>query len=80
MVHAPRYEPDFAALRAAPTRIVIAAGAESEGTFTYRAAVAVAELLETEAVIFPSHHGGFLEQGDPAAFAATLRRVLADVS
>lgn len=51
-------------------------GAESEGTFPDRAAVAVAERLGTEAVIFPSDHGGFHEQGKPDAFAATLRRVL----
>src|SRR5947209_7666746 len=31
-------------------------GAESEGTFPYRAAPAVAERLGTEAVVFPSHH------------------------
>lgn len=60
---------------------MIAAGAESEGAFTYRAALAVAERLGTEAVIFPSHHGGFLggeygQTGDPDAFAATLRQVL----
>jgi hypothetical protein len=36
----------------------------------------VAEQLGTELVIFPSHHGGFTKQGDPAAFADTLRRVL----
>jgi hypothetical protein len=29
-------------------------------------------------VTFPSHHGGFHEQGDPEAFAATLRRVLSN--
>ena len=56
-----------------------AGGVESEGTFPYRAALAVAERLGTEAVIFPSHHGGFGQQGDPDAFAATLRGVLADV-
>jgi hypothetical protein len=70
-------------LRAASTRIIMGAGAESEGEMTHRAAVAVAERLGTEAVIFPSHHGGFLGgefgmQGDPDAFAATLRRVLAE--
>jgi pimeloyl-ACP methyl ester carboxylesterase len=75
------YVPDFAALRAAPTRIVIAAGVESEGTMAQRAALAIAERLNQEAVIFPSHHGGFLGgesgyRGDPDAFAATLRRVL----
>jgi pimeloyl-ACP methyl ester carboxylesterase len=79
MVYVSRYEPDFDSLRGASTRIVIAGGAESEGTFPYRAALAVAERLGTEAVIFPSHHGGFGQQGDPDAFAATLRRVLTDV-
>jgi pimeloyl-ACP methyl ester carboxylesterase len=79
MVYVSRYEPDFDSLRGASTRIVVAAGAESEGTFPYRAALAVAERLGTEAVIFPSHHGGFGQQGDPDAFAATLRRVLTDV-
>jgi pimeloyl-ACP methyl ester carboxylesterase len=77
------YEPDFDALRAAPTRIVVAAGAESEGEMTYRAALAVAERLGTEAVIFPSHHAGFLGgefgmQGEPETFAATLRQVLTE--
>jgi len=80
MVYVPGYEPDFDSLRGASTRIVVAGGAESEGTFPYRAALAVAERLGTEAVIFPSHHAGFGQQGDPGAFAATLRRVLTDVS
>jgi hypothetical protein len=76
------YQHDFDALRAAPTRIVVAAGAESEGQMTYRGAVAVAERLGTAAVIFPSDHGGFLggeygQTGDPDAFAITLREVLA---
>jgi pimeloyl-ACP methyl ester carboxylesterase len=79
MVYVSHYEPDFDSLREASTRIVVAAGAESEGTFPYRAALAVAERLGTEAVIFPSHHGGFGQQGDPDAFAATLHRVLTDV-
>ena len=43
---------------------------------------AVAERLGTEPVIFPSDHGGFLggeygQTGDPDAFAAKLRDVLA---
>lgn len=79
MVYAPRYEPDFDSLRGASTRIVLAGGAESEGTFPYRAALAVAERLGRKVVIFPSHHGGFGEQGDPDAFAVALRRVLMDV-
>ncbi len=76
MVYVTRYEPDFDSLRAASTRIVVAGGADSAGTFPYRAAEAVAERLGTEPVIFPSHHGGFTEQGDPEAFATTLHRIL----
>lgn len=79
MVHVVRYEPDFDSLRGVSTRIIVAGSAEGEGTFPYRAAVAVAARLGTEAVIFPSDHGGFTEQGDPDAFAATLREVLTDV-
>ena len=77
------YLHDFEGLRAASTRIVIAAGAESEGEMAHRAALAIAEQLGTDAVIFPSHHGGFLGgefgwKGDPEAFAAALRGVLAE--
>ena len=65
----------------ASTRIVIAAGAESEGQLASRGAVAVAERLGTEPVIFPSDHGGFLggeygQTGQPDAFAEKLREVL----
>ena len=81
MVTCTHYEPDFAALRAASTRIVVAAGAESGGQMARRGAEAVAERLGTEAVVFPSHHGGFLggeygQAGDPDAFAPKLRQVL----
>src|SRR4051812_44401969 len=51
------YEPDAAALAAAATRIVVAVGEESAGTYTARTALALAELLGQEAVVFPSHHG-----------------------
>lgn len=77
------FEPDFGALRAAPTRIVIAAGVESEGILPSRAAFVVAERLGTEVVMFPSGHGGFMggeygqPPGDPDGFAAKLRDVLA---
>ena len=77
------YEPDFDALQAASTRIVMAAGVESEGIMTSRAASAIAERLGTEPVIFPSDHGGFMggeygqPPGEPEAFAAKLREVLA---
>ncbi len=80
MIYVTRYEPDLDSLRGASTRVVVAVGAESEGTFPSRAALAVAERLGPDAVIFPSHHGGFGQQGDPDAFAATLRRVLTDVA
>jgi pimeloyl-ACP methyl ester carboxylesterase len=75
------YQPDFDALRAASTRVVIGVGVESEGQLTYRAGAAVAEGLGTELVVFPGGHGGFLGgefgmQGEPDAFAATLRQVL----
>jgi len=76
------YEYDFDSLRAAPTRIVIGVGAESEGEMAHRGGLAVAEHLGTEPVTFPSHHGGFLGgefgwAGDPDAFAPKLREVLA---
>ena len=77
------YRPDVEALRAAPTRIVVAVGEESARVFTGRAAVATAELLGQEATVFPSHHGGFLGgefgyAGQPEAFARRLREVLGD--
>jgi pimeloyl-ACP methyl ester carboxylesterase len=76
-----RYRPDFDALVAAPTRIVIAVGEESAGTFTGRTSVATAELLGQQATVFPSHHGGFVGgdsgyAGQPEAFARKLRGVL----
>ena len=75
------YYPDVDALVAAPTRIMIAVGEESAGTFTGRTAVATAELLGQQATVFPSHHGGFVGgesgyAGQPAAFADRLRAVL----
>ena len=79
MIHTTRYEPKFDTLARASTHIVVAASAEGEGTFPHRGARAVAEQLGTETVIFPSNHGGFTEQGDPGAFATTLRRTLTDV-
>jgi pimeloyl-ACP methyl ester carboxylesterase len=75
------YQPDVDALTAAPTRVVIAVGEESLGTFTGRTAIATAELLGQEATVFPSHHGGFMGgefgyAGQPEAFAKRLREVL----
>jgi pimeloyl-ACP methyl ester carboxylesterase len=75
------FHPDFKALKAAPTRIVIAVGEESLGTFTGRTSLATAELLGQQATTFPSHHGGFAGAdsgypGQPEAFARKLREVL----
>jgi hypothetical protein len=74
------YRPDADALGAAPTRVVIALGEESLGTFTGHTSVATAELLGQQVTVFPSHHGGFLGgefgyAGQPEAFARKLRDV-----
>ncbi|MFI7669348.1 alpha/beta fold hydrolase [Nocardia sp. NPDC049526] len=76
------YHPDVAALSAAPTRVVIAVGEESAGTFTARTSAAAARLLGLQETVFPSHHGGFLGgdygyPGRPEAFARVLREVVA---
>ena len=78
------YEPDYDALRRASSRIVLAAGVESDGTLASRGAFAVAERIGKEVVRFPGDHGAFMggEYGQPAsahheAFAAKLREVLA---
>jgi pimeloyl-ACP methyl ester carboxylesterase len=75
------FEPDFDALRAAPTRIVPAAGVGSGETMASRGASGVAERLGVEVASFPGDHGGFLggeygQIGEPDAFAARLRDVL----
>ncbi|WP_320668748.1 alpha/beta fold hydrolase [Patulibacter defluvii] len=76
------HRPDVAALTAAPTRIVIAVGEQSAGLFTDRTTIAVAAALGLPVTVFPSHHGGFMDgefgyAGQPDAFAARLREVLA---
>jgi pimeloyl-ACP methyl ester carboxylesterase len=75
------YQPDVEGLMAAPARVVIAVGEESEGTFTGRTSLATADLLGQPATVFPSHHGGFLGAesgypGQPEAFARKLRDIL----
>jgi len=77
------YSPDLESLAAAPTRVVIAVGEESDGVFTGRTSAAIAESLGQRPTVFPSHHGGFLGPesgypGKPEAFAHRLREVLAD--
>jgi pimeloyl-ACP methyl ester carboxylesterase len=85
MIGLTHYEPDFDALHSASTRIVIGAGAESDGELAHRGAEAVAERLGTTPVIFPGGHGGFQgdeygQRGEPDAFAAKLREVLGATS
>ena len=81
LVSCTHYVPELNALRAASVRIVMAAGAESDGELAHRGAAAVAERLGTRPVTFPGNHGGFLggeygQVGDPEAFASTLHEVL----
>ena len=77
------YQPNLDALRAASTRIVMAAGATTVGTLANRAAVALAEGLGKTPITFPGGHDGFLggeygQMGEPDAFAMALRRVLSE--
>jgi pimeloyl-ACP methyl ester carboxylesterase len=64
-------------------RVVVGVAEESGDAFTGRTARALADRLEQEAVVFPSHHGGFVGggpenpyAGKPVEFGVTLRRVL----
>lgn len=77
------YSPDFKALAAAPTRIVIAVGEESTGTITGRTSAATAQRLAQEPAVFPSHHGGFVGgdgpyAGKPEEFGRRLREILSE--
>ena len=83
IVSCTHFEPDEEALRAASTRVLVAVGAESDGELAHRGGEAVAERLGTTTVTFPGGHGGFLggeygQTGEPDAFAARLREVLAE--
>jgi clorobiocin biosynthesis protein CloN7 len=71
-----RWRPDVQALRAAPTRIVVAAGATSKGQLANRTAAALAEQLGTSVVDFPGDHGGFL--AFPQQFGRALHQVLSE--
>lgn len=67
------YAPDFAALRACPTRIEVGVGTTTAGELANRAAVAFADRLGRRAVEFPGDHNGF--EADPEGTAAVLRTV-----
>ena len=69
------YEPDLAALRNSPARVVVGVGSESAaGQLAYRSALALAAGLGCEPVTFPGDHGGFAAH--PETFAAKLDEVL----
>jgi pimeloyl-ACP methyl ester carboxylesterase len=82
IVYLTTFEPDFAAVRRAPTRVVLAVGEESNGNLAQRGGEAAAERLGSEAVRFPGDHGGFMggeygqPPGKPVEFASMLREVL----
>lgn len=69
------YQPDLAALRQAPGRVVVAGGMASKGEFAQRTASALAERLGTPLVDFPGGHAGFAT--DAEDFVAVLRRTIA---
>lgn len=69
-----KYRFDFAALKKASTRIVIAGGMGKKYP-AYRSAAAIAEILGSSVVEFPGHHGGY--GSHPKEFAERLAEVLA---
>lgn len=68
------WQPDIAALRAGPTRILVGVGEESTGQFCDRTSTALAAALGTEPATFPGGHIAFAE--DPEGFAPRLSAVL----
>ena len=77
------YRYDLDRISDAGTRVVVGVAEESGDAFTGRTARALAARLGDEAVVFPSHHGGFVgggpenpDAGKPEEFGATLRKVL----
>ena len=68
------WQPDVAALRAVPTRVVIGVGEESGGQLCERTSTALGALLGVGITRFPGDHIGFAE--DPERFAGRLRAVL----
>lgn len=76
------YVPDYSTLAALGERVRVAVGAESGQEVAARGAYGLAARLASEVHVFPSHHAGFTSAdgdfpGQPEAFAAKLRTVLA---
>ena len=70
------FVPDVATLRAGAAHIVIGVGETSAEQVAHRTAVALAERLGVQPVIFPGGHGGYNDL--PAEFADKLRSVLSE--
>ena len=68
------YVPDFDALRAASTHIVVGGGEISGEQGARRAATELAVRLGLEVTAFPGGHGG--DKADPVEFAEALRAAL----
>ena len=68
------YMPDFAALQESSSTVLVGVGEASVGQETYDTALALAERLGTEAVVFPGDHIGMATH--PEAFAEKLHDVL----
>ena len=68
------YVPDVDTLKKVSPRVVVGVGETSAGQTAHRAAIALAERLGTDAVVFPGDHGGYGRQAD--AFAERLDQVL----
>ncbi|WP_182904035.1 alpha/beta fold hydrolase [Microbispora sp. H10830] len=68
------YTPDVDRLEALSDRLVLAAGADSQGELPYRPAAFLAERFGTELVHFPGGHTGLTTH--PAEFGELLRKVL----
>ncbi|GAB3893520.1 hypothetical protein GCM10027612_43220 [Microbispora bryophytorum subsp. camponoti] len=68
------YTPDVDRLEALSDRLVLAAGADSQGELPYRPAAFLAERFGVELVHFPGGHTGLSTH--PAEFGELLRKVL----
>lgn len=69
------YEPDFALLRAAGPRLIIAGGEQSGCQLPYLGAAAAAQRLGLDLTPFPGDHAGLW--ADPATSIPRLRELLA---
>ncbi|MFD5248093.1 alpha/beta fold hydrolase [Amycolatopsis sp. NPDC058340] len=68
------FTPDYEALKASDTRIVVGVGKDSAGQPAHEAAVLAAARLGVEPTYFPGDHGGFAAEA--ATFAPLVREVL----